>query len=146
MIKESLDQKMGKESIIIKNIEKNKQQISSFIFWLFSDSISLTNSQKLGYLFMVLIFVVILSPIALSPSDPYHLQESSEKLQNFLLFLGNMFNGYGLNHSDDVSYNYEIIDGIKYRVLFSEKLEAKNPDGGRNLIPGVNDIIMSQKF
>jgi len=146
MIKESLDQRIGKESILIKNIEKNKQQISSFIFWLFSDSISLTNSQKLGYLFLVLIFVVILSPIASSPSDPYHLQESSEKLQNFLLFLENMFNAYGLNHSDDVSYNYEIIDGIKYRVLFSEKLEAKNPDGGRHLIPGVNDIIMSQKF
>ena len=146
MIKESLDQRIGNDSIIIQNIKKNNKQISSFIFWLFSDSISMTNSQKIGYLFMVLIFVVILSPIALSPSDPYHLQESSEKLQKFLLFLGNMFNAYGLNHSDDISYNYEIIDGIKYRVLFSEKLEAKNPDGGRHLIPGVNDIIMSQKF
>jgi hypothetical protein len=146
MIKESLDQRIGNNWILVQNIKKNKQQISSFIFWLFSDSISLTNSQKLGYLFMGLIFVVILSPIALSPSDPYHLQESSEKLQNFLLFLENMFNAYGLNHSDDVSYNYEIIDGIKYRVLFSEKLEAKNPDGGRHLIPGVNDIITSQKF
>lgn len=146
MIKESLDQIMGNDSIIIQNIKKNKQQISSFIFWLFSDSISLTNSQKLGYLFMVLIFVVILSPIASSPADPYHLKESSERLQNFLLFLENMFNAYGLNPSDDISYNYEVIDGIKYRVLFNEKLDAKNPDGGRHLIPSVNDIIMSQKF
>jgi len=146
MIKEGLDHRIGNNSILIQNIKKNKKQFSSFISWLFSDSISLTNSQKIGYLFMVLVFVVILSPIASSPSDPYHLQESSEKLQNFLLFLENMFNAYGLNHSGDISYNYEIIDGIKYRVLFNEKLDAKNPDGGRYLIPGVNDIITSQKF
>jgi len=137
---------MGKESILIKNIEKSNKQISSFIFWLFSDSISMTNSQKIGYLFLVLIFVVILNPIASSPSDPYHLQESSEKLQNFLIFLENMFNASGLNHSDDISFNYEIIDGIKYRVFFNEKLDARNPDGGRYLMPGINEIITSQKF
>ncbi len=146
MIKNSQDQIMDKNSNIIKNIEKNNKKISSFIFWLFSDSILLTNSQKIGYLFLILIFVVIISPMALSPSDPYHLKESSEKLQNFWLFLENMFNAYGLNHSNDVSYNYEIIDGIKYRVLFNEKLDVKSPDAGMHLMPGVNEIIMSKKF
>ena len=141
-----MDQIMEKESILIKDIEKNHKQISSFILWLFSDSISMTNSQKIGYFFTVLIFVVILSPIASNPSDPYHLQEYSKKLQNFLLFLENMFNVYGLNYSDDPSYEYEIDDGIKYRVLFKGNFEAKHPDGGRYLIPGVNNIIMSQKF
>ena len=146
MIKNSLDQKMRKKSSIIKNIEKNNKQISSFISWLFSDSILLTNSQKIGYLFTMLIFAVILSPIALSPSDPYHLQESSEQLQNFWLILENMFNAYGQNQSDDISYNYEIIDGIKYIVLFKGKLDIINPDGGRYLMPGISDIITSQKF
>jgi hypothetical protein len=93
-----------------------------------------------------LIFAVILSPIALSPSDPYHLQESSERLQNFWIFFENMFNVYGLNQSDDISYNYEIIDGIKYRILFEGKLDITNPDGGRYLMPGINDIITSKKF
>jgi hypothetical protein len=146
MIKNSLDQRMGDDSTILKNIEKNNQQISSFIFWLFSDSISITNSQKIGFLFTVLIFAVILSPIALSPSDPYHLQESSEKLHHFLLFLENMFNANGPNYSEDISYDYEVIDEIKYRVFFSGKLDAKNPDGGRYLMPGINDVITSQKF
>ena len=146
MIKNSLDQRRVDDSTILKNIKKNNQQISSFIFWLFSDSISITNSQKIGFLFTVLIFAVILSPIALSPSDPYHLQESSEKLGHLLLFLENMFDAQGLTHPDDLSYDYDVIDEIKYRVLFSGKLDAKNPDGGRYLMPGFNDIITSQKF
>ena len=57
-----------------------------------------------------------------------------------------MFNAYGLNQSDDISYNYEIIDGIKYIVLFKGKLDIINPDGGRYLMPGISDIITSQKF
>ena len=146
MIKNSLDQRMEDDSTILRNIEKNNQKISSFIFWLFSDSISITNSQKIGFLFTVLTFVVILSPIASAPSDPYHLQDFSEKLHHFLLFFEDMFNVNGHNYSDDLSYDYEVIDGVQYRVLFSGKLDAKNPDGGRYLMPGINDIITSQKF
>jgi len=146
MFKKNLDGKMGKTQKIIKNLEMPNKKFLSLISWLFSDSISMTYPQKAGFLFLVLIFVVIISPIAASPSDPYHLHEYSIEIQNSLLFLEKMFNAYGLNNSDDSSYNYEIIDGIKYRVLFSGKLDAKNPDGGRHLIPGFNDIIKSQRF
>ena len=146
MIKNSLDQRMVDDSTILRNIEKNNKQILSFIFWLFSNSIPITNSQKVGFLFTALAFAFILSPIATDPSDPYHLQESSEKLQHFLLFLEGMSNANGLNPSNDFSYDYEVIDGVQYRVLFSGKINAKNPDGERYLMPGINDIITSQKF
>jgi hypothetical protein len=142
MFRKSLNQRVEGDSASIKHLEKSKQQVSRFVFWLFSDSISMTNSQKIGSLFLVFIFIVILSPVALSPSDPYHLQEFLEKHQNLLLFLEAIFNSNDLNPSIE----YVVIDGIKYRVLFDGEFNIKNLGGEKYLIPGVNDIIVSQRL
>ena len=114
---------------------------SSSILWLFSDSIEMTNPRKAGSLFLVVIFGVILTPSAMTSSDPYHVQEFIKNFQNFWLTLENMFKTNDFNHSNDISENYEIIDGARYKVIFDLKLNVTNPDGGRYLIPGANEII-----
>lgn len=117
----------------------------SSISWLFSDSIEMTNPRKAGFLSLVVIFSLILSPSALSPSDPYHLQEYVKNFQKFWLSFENAFKANDFSHSDAVS-DYEIIDGTRYKVLLNLKLNFKNPDGGSYILPGINEIIKGQKF
>lgn len=133
-----------KKNLVNKGTDYFKR--SSSIAWLFSDSIEMTNSRKVGCLLLVVIFGVILSPSAMSASDPYHLQEYIKKFQDFWLSLENMFTTNDFNHSNDFSDDYELIDGTRYKVLLNLEIDIKNPDGGRHIIPGFNEIIKGKKF
>ena len=133
-----------KKNLVNKGTDYFKR--SSSISWLFSDSIEMTNSRKVGCLFLVMIFGVILSPSAMSSSDPYHLQEYIKKFQDFWLSLENMFTTNDFNPSNDFSDDYELIDGTRYKVLLNLEIDIKNPDGGRHIIPGFNEIIKEKKF
>ena len=82
----------------------------------------------------------------MSPSDPYHLQEYIKKFQDFWLSLENMFTTNDFNQSNDISDDYEMIDGTRYKVLLNLELDIKNPDGGRHIIPGFNEVIKGKKF
>ena len=106
----------------------------------------MTNSRKVGFLLFVVIMGVILSPSALSSSDPYRLQEYIKNFQNFLLSFENMLKTNDSTHSDVNSDDYKIIDGVRYKVLLNLKLNFTNPDGGSYIIPGVDEIIKGQRF
>lgn len=119
---------------------------SSTISWLFSDSIEMTNPRKVGFLLFVVIIGVILSPSALSSSDPFHVQESIKNFQNFWLSFENVFKTNDSHYSSIISDDYEVIDSARHKVVLNLKLNITNPDGGSYIIPGVNEIIKGQKF
>lgn len=76
---------------------------------LFSTSSPMTTAEKIGLFFTIVSFCVILSPISLSDSDPYHIKGILEEIKDSIPLIG------------DLSENQEMQYTLIIHLKFSQK-------------------------
>gem|GEM_PF-1413158 len=70
-------------------------QISKITTNLVSSSSPMTTADKVGLIFTIIVFSVILTPIALSDTDPYHLKWILEEVKDSIPLIEDSFVDYG---------------------------------------------------
>jgi hypothetical protein len=76
---------------------------------LFSSSTPITTTEKMGLFFTIVSFGVILSPISLSDTDPYHIKGIFEEVKKSIPLL------------EDLSKNQEIQSTLIVHLKFSQQ-------------------------
>jgi len=87
-------------------LEIMENQLDKITSNLVSNSSPMTNTDKVGLIFTIIFFSIILVPIALSESDPYHLKWILEEVKNIIPSIENSF----VDHRDT---QYSVIIHLK---------------------------------
>ena len=93
-------------------MEQIRDEFGKIATYLVSSPNPMTTADKVGLMFTILAFGIILAPIALSDSDPYHLKVILEEVKDFVPLLDNLDNNQG--ESD-----YRIIAHLKLSPEFN---------------------------
>ena len=100
-------------------LEETRIEFDKIVTYLFSSSKPMTSGEKVGLIFTVLALGVIITPIALSDSDPYHLKGILEEVKDSVPLVND------LDKNQDES-NYRIIAHLKlspdYHLDITEKI------------------------
>ena len=95
---------MGTENLSFWNLSSDRfghvlerigNQISKITTNLVSSSSPMTTADKVGLIFTIIVFSVILTPIALSDTDPYHLKWILEEVKDSIPLIEDSFVDYG---------------------------------------------------
>ena len=92
-------------------LEEIRDEFGKIVTYLFSSPNPMTTADKVGLMFTIIAFGVILTPIALSDSDPYHLKGILEEIKNNVPLMDN------LDKNQDES-RYTIIAHLKISPEF----------------------------
>ncbi len=92
-------------------LEEIKDEFGKIATYLVSSSSPMTTTDKVGLMFTIIAFGVILTPIAMSDSDPYHLKGILEELKDSVPLIDN------LDKNQD-EYQYRIIAHLKLSPEF----------------------------
>ncbi len=92
-------------------LEEIKDEFGKIATYLVSSSSPMTTTDKAGLMFTIIAFGVILTPIAMSDSDPYHLKGILEELKDSVPLIDN------LDKNQD-EYQYRIIAHLKLSPEF----------------------------
>ena len=76
-------------------LERIWNQIVKITTNLVSNSSPMTTTDKVGLVFTIIVFSVILTPIALSDTDPYHLKWILEEVKNSVPSIEDSFVDHG---------------------------------------------------
>ena len=100
-------------------LEEIKDEFGKIATYLFSSSNPMTTSEKVGLMFTIIAMGVILTPIAFSDSDPYHLKGILEEVKGNVPLIDD------LDKNQDES-RYKIIAHLKlspeFHVDYTEKI------------------------
>ena len=106
---------MSAEGLLVNNtsserfghvLEEIKDEFGKIATYLFSSSNPMTTADKIGLMLTIIALAVILTPIAMSDSDPYHLKGILEEVKNSVPLIDN------LDKNQDES-QYRIIAHLK---------------------------------
>ena len=106
---------MSAEDLLVNNtsserfghvLEEIKDEFGKIATYLFSSSNPMTTADKIGLMLTIIAFGVMLTPIAMSDSDPYHLKGILEEVKDSVPLLDN------LDKKQD-EYQYRIIAHLK---------------------------------
>ncbi|MGI0097460.1 MAG: hypothetical protein ACREAJ_03650 [Nitrosopumilaceae archaeon] len=75
-------------------LERIGNQIDKITTNLISSSSPITTADKVGLVFTIIVFSVILTPIALSDTDPYHLKWIIEEVKDSVPLIEDSFGNY----------------------------------------------------
>ncbi len=92
-------------------LEEIKDEFGKIATYLVSSSSPMTTTDKVGLMLTIIAFGVILTPIAMSDSDPYHLKGILEELKDSVPLIDN------LDKNQD-EYQYRIIAHLKLSPEF----------------------------
>ena len=92
-------------------LEEIRDEFGKIATYLVSSPNPMTTADKVGLMFTIIAFGVILTPIALSDSDPYHLKGILEEIKNNVPLMDN------LDKNQDKS-RYTIIAHLKISPEF----------------------------
>ena len=90
---------MSSESQVVNNssskrfglvLEEIRDEFGKIATYLFSSSNPMTTADKVGLMFTIIALGVILTPIALSNSDPYHLKGILEEVKDSVPLMDNL--------------------------------------------------------
>jgi len=87
-------------------LEEIKDEFGKIATYLFSSSNPMTTADKIGLMLTIIAFGVMLTPIAMSDSDPYHLKGILEEIKDSITLIDN------LDKNQDES-QYRIIAHLK---------------------------------
>jgi len=87
-------------------LEEIKDEFGKIATYLVSSSNPMTTADKIGLMITIIAMGVILTPIAMSDSDPYHIKGILEEVKNSVTLIDN------LNKNQDES-QYRIIAHLK---------------------------------
>jgi len=87
-------------------LEEIKDEFGKIATYLFSSSNPMTTADKIGLMLTIIALAVILTPIAMSDSDPYHLKGILEDVKDSVPLIDN------LDKKQD-EYQYRIIAHLK---------------------------------
>jgi len=76
-------------------LERIWNQIGKITTNLISSSSPMTTADKVGLVFTIIVFSVILTPIALSDTDPYHLKWILEEVKDSVPLIEDSFGNHG---------------------------------------------------
>ncbi len=111
---------MSTEGLLINNtsserfghvLEEIKDEFGKIATYLVSSSNPMTTADKIGLMLTIIAFGVMLTPIAMSDSDPYHLKGILEEVKDSVPLLDN------LDKNQDES-QYRIIAHLKLSPNF----------------------------
>ena len=103
-------------------LEENKGKFGKIATYLFSSSKPMSAADKVGLTLTILAFGFILTPIALSDSDPYHLKGILEEVKDSVLSIDNLDKNY---------------DKSEYRIIAHLKLSPEfHLDSTEKIIQG----------
>lgn len=94
---------MGTEDLSFWNLSSDRfghvleriwNQIDKITTNLVSSSSPMTTADKVGLVFTIIVFSVILTPIALSDTDPYHLKWILEEVKDSVPLIEDSFGNY----------------------------------------------------
>ena len=111
---------MSTEDLLINNtsserfghvLEEIKDEFGKIATYLVSSSNPMTTADKIGLMLTIIAFGVMLTPIAMSDSDPYHLKGILEEVKDSVPLLDN------LDKNQDES-QYRIIAHLKLSPNF----------------------------
>ncbi len=111
---------MSAEDLLVNNTsserfghvwEEIKDEFGKIATYLFSSSNPMTTADKIGLMLTIIAFGVMLTPIAMSDSDPYHLKGILEEVKNSVPLIDN------LDKKQD-EYQYRIIAHLKLSPEF----------------------------
>jgi len=71
-------------------LEEIKDEFGKIATYLFSSSNPMTTADKIGLMFTIIAFGVMLTPIAMSDSDPYHLKGILEEIKDSITLIDNL--------------------------------------------------------
>ena len=71
-------------------LEEIKDEFGKIATYLFSSSNPMTTADKVGLMLTIIAFGVMLTPIAMSDSDPYHLKGILEEVKDSVPLLDNL--------------------------------------------------------
>ena len=71
-------------------LEEIKDEFGKIATYLFSSSGPMTTADKIGLMLTIIAFGVMLTPIAMSDSDPYHLKGILEEVKDSVPLLDNL--------------------------------------------------------
>ncbi len=106
---------MSAEGLLVNNtssegfghvLEEIKDEFGKIATYLFSSSNPMTTADKIGLMLTIIAFGVMLTPIAMSDSDPYHLKGILEEVKDSVPLIDN------LDKKQD-EYQYKIIAHLK---------------------------------
>ena len=95
---------------IRNNLNGFKVEVGKFGTYLITSSNPMTIADKVGLIFTIIALGVILTPIALSDSDPYYLKGVLEAIKERLVFFDNLDNNQ---------------DESQYRIIAKMKLSPE---------------------
>lgn len=75
--------------------ERIRNQIGKLVTNLVSSSTPMTNTDKIGLIITIIAFSIVITPIALSDSDPYHLKWIFEEIRGQVPLIENFFGNQG---------------------------------------------------
>lgn len=90
---------MSAEDLLINNtfserfghvLEEIKDEFGKIATYLVSSSSPMTTADKVGLMLTIFALAVILTPIAMSDSDPYHLKGVLEEIKNNVPLMDNL--------------------------------------------------------
>jgi hypothetical protein len=90
---------MSSESQVVNNssskrfglvLEEIRDEFGKIATYLFSSSNPMTTADKVGLMFTIIALGAILTPIALSNSDPYHLKGILEEVKDSVPLMDNL--------------------------------------------------------
>ena len=87
-------------------LEEIKDEFGKIATYLFSSSNPMTTADKIGLMLTISALAVILTPIAMSDSDPYHLKGILEEVKDSVPLIVNL-------DKKQVEYQYRIIAHLK---------------------------------
>ncbi len=100
-------------------LEEIKDEFGKIATYLVSSSNPMTTADKIGLMLTIIAFGVMLTPIAMSDSDPYHLKGILEEVKDSVPLLDN------LDKNQDES-QYRIIAHLKlspdFHLDYTEKI------------------------
>jgi hypothetical protein len=103
-------------------LEEIKFEFGKMVTYLFSSSNPMSTADKVGLMFTIIAFGVILTPIAMSDSDPYHLKRILEEVKDNVPLMDNLDKNQ---------------DGSQYRIIAHLKLSPEfNLDITEKIIQG----------
>jgi hypothetical protein len=106
-------------------LEEIKFEFGKMATYLFSSSNPMSTADKVGLMFTIIAFGVILTPIAMSDSDPYHLKRILEEVKDNVPLMDN------LDKNQDGS-QYRIISHLKLSPEFNLDITEKIIQGKFN--------------
>jgi len=71
-------------------LEEIKDEFGKIATYLFSSSGPMTTADKIGLMLTIIAFGVMLTPIAMSDSDPYHLKGILEEIKDSVPLIDNL--------------------------------------------------------